>query len=40
MCRDRELPSFLSQVSARQVAMAAILVVSAISVLFFVARSR
>jgi len=41
MSRDRQLPSFLSKVSARQVPMAAILVVSAISValvLFFVGQ--
>jgi amino acid transporter len=39
MSRDRELPSFLSKISARQVPIAAILMVSAISlvlVLFFV----
>jgi amino acid transporter len=39
MSRDRQLPSFLSKISARQVPIAAILVVSAISVvlvLFFV----
>ena len=41
MSRDRQLPSFLSKISARQVPMAAILVVSAISVvlvLFFVGQ--
>ncbi len=41
MSRDRQLPSFLSTISARQVPMAAILVVSALSivlVLFFVGQ--
>lgn len=41
MSRDRQLPSFLSKISARQVPMAAILVVSALSivlVLFFVGQ--
>jgi amino acid transporter len=41
MSRDRQLPGFLSKVSSRQVPMAAILVVSAISlvlVLFFVGQ--
>jgi amino acid transporter len=41
MSRDRELPSFLSKISARQVPIAAILAVSAISlvlVLFFVGQ--
>ena len=41
MSRDRQLPSFLSKISARQVPMAAILLVSAISVvlvLFFVGQ--
>lgn len=41
MSRDRQLPSFLSRISARQVPMAAILVVSALSivlVLFFVGQ--
>ena len=41
MSRDRQLPAFLSKISARQVPMAAILVVSALSivlVLFFVGQ--
>jgi amino acid transporter len=41
MSRDRQLPSFLSKISDRQVPMAALLVVSAISlvlVLFFVGQ--
>ncbi len=41
MSRDRQLPSFLSKISARQVPMAAILVVSVLSivlVLFFVGQ--
>jgi amino acid transporter len=41
MSRDRQLPSFLSKISSRQVPIAAILVVSAISivlVLFFVGQ--
>ncbi len=42
MSRDRQLPHFLSKISSRQVPIAAILTVSALSivlVLFFVGRS-